>query len=123
MEKENPKIEWIKKSGKDCLKFTFSDKLNIEDANLAIKKWKKAFAEKPQEKIIIIWECSEMSGYDNEARIQWQKTLRETENQIASIWLITTSNIIKLGAAVMSLFISLKINTVSSENEINIKTD
>jgi phosphopantetheine adenylyltransferase len=62
-----------------------------------------------------------MGGYDTEARLQWQKTLKELENQIDTVWLITQSSLIKMGASVMSLFTKLKIQVVRSESEIRFK--
>jgi endo-beta-N-acetylglucosaminidase D len=120
MENENPKIEWCQKLGISYLKFTFKGKLKESDALKAIKKWKEAFNTKSGEKIVLVWDCLEMENYDTNSRIEWQNALKEMKNQIDSIWLITNSVLIKVGARVMSLFTSLEIKIVSSENEINI---
>jgi len=118
MENENPKIEWLQRAKKDCLKFTFKETLTEQNAIIAIQKWEKAFASKPEEKIIIIWDCSKMSGYSTKSRILWQNALKEMKEQIDIIWLISQSSLIKMGASVMGLFTSLKIKTVSKESEI-----
>jgi len=121
MEKENPIIEWVEKNGEPCLKFTFNGRLLEEDAIVAIEKWRNAFTARQGEKINIIWNCLNMSGYDSGARRKWQEALKEMKDQIKSIWLVSTSPIIKTGALVMRVFTSLDIQMVESEDEIRIK--
>ena len=82
------------------------------------KKWKEAFQSRPDDKITIVWECLNMTGYETQARIQWQETLKELQPQIKDIWLISDSNLIKTGARVMSVFTSLNIHIVDSEEDI-----
>ena len=120
METDNPRIEWMKKSGKEYLNFTFKEKLTEQDARVTIEKWRKAFQSRSGEKIILVWDCMIMRGYENEARIQWQNALKEMKEQIASICLVTRSNLIQVGASVISVFTSLEIKTVGSVDEIDI---
>ena len=120
MPKENPGLEWVQKSGRNCLKFTFEGTLTEEEAVQAIEKWREAFRSKPKEKIILIWECRRMAGYDTGSRVNWQEALKEMNNQIADIWLVTSSNFVKIGARVMSVFTSLNIHIVDSESDIEI---
>ncbi len=117
---ENPKIEWMKTERQKCLKFTFFDKLTEDGAVAGIKKWKNYFAEYPDDKITLIWDCLNMSGYDPAARSQWQTTIKEMKNQMDTIWLITNSVLIRMGASAMSVFASFKIKVVTSEKEINL---
>jgi hypothetical protein len=118
MESGNPRIEWLQKSGMNYLKFTFKDTLTEEMARTAIKKWREAFQSKSGQKITLVWDCLEMAGYDTGSRHQWQIALKEMKDQIETVWLITKSNIVQMGASVMSLFSTLEIKTVSSESEI-----
>ncbi len=120
MESNNPKLEWLVINEKECLKFTFSDVLTEQLAIAAIDDWKKAFASKPDEKIILIWNCLNMDRYDNKARTRWQKALKEMKSQIDCVWLINESNIIRMGASIMSLFVSFEIKVAGSESEIKI---
>jgi len=114
----NLNIDWIEKSGKPCLKFTFGQNLTEKDAGEAIVEWRKAFQSKMGQAIVLIWDCREMKGYESAARVNWQSALKEMKSQIDTIWLITESNFIKMGASVMSMFSSLEIKVVSSEDEI-----
>jgi hypothetical protein len=115
---ENPTMEWVRKSGKDCLKFTFKGKFMDQDAAGATEKWRQAFASRKQEKIILIWDCLDMQDYDQHARTLWQNTCKELKDQISIIWVMTNSILIRMGASVISVFTSLKIKVVSSEKDI-----
>ncbi len=120
MKSENPTIEWYKKSGEQCLKFTFQEKLTEREAAIAIDEWREAFESKPGEKITLIWECNKMQGYETGARAKWTEALKELKSQIGPIWLISDSTFIRMGASVMAMFSSLNIKPVVSENEIQI---
>ena len=118
MKNENPRIEWAENSGKQCLKFTFGEKLTTQEAEVAIAEWQKAFQSKKDTSIILIWDCREMRGYDSDARVKWTDALKEMKSQIDSIWLISASSAIKIGASVMSFFSNLDIKPISCESEI-----
>jgi hypothetical protein len=120
MKSENPKIEWYEKSGKQCLKFIFGEKLTEKEAEIAIAEWGEAFQSKKDQKIILIWDCRKMKGYETGARTKWTDALKNMKSQIATIWLISDSAFIRIGASVMAMFSSLNINAISSESEIAI---
>lgn len=117
---ENPKIEWIDKFGKRCLKFTFAGSFSEHDAKLGIARWREALAGKQGEKIVHIWNCLGMKDYDQQARTMWSETCKELNDHIDVIWVITNSLLIKMGATVISVFTSLNIKVVSSEADIRI---
>jgi hypothetical protein len=116
----NPRIEWSEKSGKRCLRFTFGESLTEREAEFAIMEWKRAFQSTEDESIVLIWDCTEMKEYDKEARVKWTGALDEMKSQIDTIWLISSSSIIRMGATIMSMFSSLKLKAVSSESKIEI---
>jgi len=115
---ENPKIEWVNKSGKQYLKFTFTGKFTMDDAVPALDRWRQMFAEKNGQKISLIWDCLQMDDYEHEARTLWQNGCKEMKEQIEIIWVITNSLLIRMGASVISVFTSLKLKVVGSEGEI-----
>ncbi len=117
---ENLKVEWITKSGRDCLKFTFFGKFTVQDAIPALEKWRQAFAERPEGKIPLIWDCLNMEDYDHEARTLWQDACKEMKDRIDTIWVLTNSLLIRMGASVISVFTSLKIKVVSSEDQVQV---
>ena len=117
---DNPKIEWVQKSGKNCLKFTFEKSFKLHDAQEGIKEWREALATRPQERIVHIWNCLAMKDYDQPARTMWSEACKELKDQIDVIWVITNSLLIKMGATVISVFTSLNIKVVSSEADIRL---
>ncbi len=117
---ENPKIELCDINGSEFLRFTFRDKFLKDHAKNATQEWDEIFESTHGEKVPIIWDCINMTGYDHKARILWQKEIKKLKKQIDCVWLITDSKIIKAGAKTMSLFTSFKINVIESENQINI---
>ena len=118
MNNRNPIIEWSETSGKECLRFTFGENLTVDEALVAIAEWKNRFKEKADKPILIIWDCRKMRRYEQYARVKWIAALKEMKTDIKSIWLITDNLYIKFGASLMSTFTSIKINSVSSEDEI-----
>jgi len=104
----------------NCLHFYFKGELSYETALDAIDQWKEYFQSHPNEKIPIIWNCLEMTGYKPLARTAWQSAIKQMKDQIDSIWLVTSSTLIKSGAMLMSMMSSLKIKTVKNEDEVNI---
>ena len=114
----NPKIEWSQKRGRQCLIFTFEDRLTSKDADVAVEDWKRMFQSKAGESIILIWDCRKMKGYDSEARVIWANALKEMKSQIEKVWLISDSALIRMGASVMGLLTSLNIKAISSESAI-----
>jgi len=120
-----PEIEFSEKFGKYYLKFKFYGKLKKDEAAEAIKIWDEYFLKNKNRKIIIIWHCLEMTGYEKGAREIWQKTLKKMSNKIEGIWVITNSSVIRMGASLISLFAAYPIKIVSTEDEIydNIKNN
>ena len=116
----NPQIEWCQKSGQECLRFCFGERLTEKEADIAITVWKDAFQSKRDKSVTLIWDCKNMKGYETGARDKWTKALKEMKGQIASIWLISDSAIIRMGASVMGLLSALKIRPISSESDIAI---
>jgi hypothetical protein len=118
MKNQNPRIEWSQISGKECLRFIFGERLTVNEAEVAIEEWRKAFQSKIDKAIILIWDCNKMRGYDSDARVKWTVALKEMKSQIDSIWLISDSQVIRIGASVMGFFSNLDIKPISAESEI-----
>ena len=118
MKSEIPSIEWYQISGKEYLKFIFGEKFTEKEAEVAIEEWTELFNSKDNKKIILVWDCRRMKGYETGARTKWTQALKELKPQIDAIWLISESAFIKMGASVMAMFSNINIKPISSEKEI-----
>ena len=103
----------------EILQFDFCGELTEKDAMEGIKEWKELFAFSREQKLNIIWNCENMTGYENKARIAWQKAIKELKKQIKCIWLITDSKIIRTGAVLMNTFTSFNLRVVKSSEKIS----
>ena len=117
-ETENPKVELVTFNNEDCLRFTFSGHFTVEDAEFGVSEWKDFFASAGNQKVIVIWDARQMSGFDNKARVIWQHAIKELKKQIECVWLIADSKVIRAGAKVMSAFTSFCLKAVNDENKI-----
>ena len=61
-----------------------------------------------------------MTRYELGAKKRWTAALKDMKTDIKSIWLITDNRYIRFGASIMSIFSSLEIKAVNSEDEITI---
>lgn len=104
-------------NGIDCIHFNFTGRFTEENAINSIVKWKEML-ENQNTKIAHVWNCLQMKGYEPMARISWQKAIKELKDKIGTIWLITESSIILAGASIISLFTSMNIRTVKTEDNI-----
>ena len=111
-------IHWKNVNNRICLHFTFQGILSYELAMNGVNEWRKHFQGKEKLKIVIVWDCIKMTGYEPRSRIIWQKALKEMKEQIDTIWLISNSPIIKTGAKIMSLAVSYDIKGISKETDI-----
>jgi len=112
------KIELYECRKDECLKFTFKGKFSTQDALSGSNEWKELFSSTNEEKIMLIWDCLEMTGYESKARVVWQQVMKELKGKIDCVWLISNSKIIRTGAKLMSAFTGFKIKAVKSEKDI-----
>jgi len=112
-------IDFYEINEEECLKFTFVERFLAQDAKEGVEKWNDFFSSINQgEKIPVIWDCLKMTGFDNKARVTWQKAIKKFKKQIETVWLITDSKTITAGAKLMSAFTSFKIKVIKEESYI-----
>ena len=117
-ERKNINIELVTFQGEDCLKFTFIGQFTEDDAVFGVSEWKELFASAGDERVIVIWDSKQMTGFENKARVIWQYAIKELKKQIDCVWLISDSKIIRAGAKVMSAFTSFNLKVVNDESKI-----
>lgn len=118
MNEAYPNVGWCEKLGGNNLRFTFGEKLTEKDAEQAIVLWKEAFQKKKNDKVNLIWDCTNMKAYESGARKKWTNALFELKPQIGTIWLISESPLIRMGASVMGMATSLNIRTLGATEDI-----
>lgn len=118
MNKTIPEICWRKFKDVHCLYFCFYGELSHEGAIDGIDRWQRLLEENPTGKVTLVWDARKMTGYEKEARRAWQDMLQRTKLQIDTIWLVSNSAFIRVGASVMSVFTRLKIRAVSDLHEV-----
>ena len=90
-----------------------------ENALSATSKWREEIATMDSgEKANIICNCLNMTGYDTEARKQWQQTISDLKSQIKCMWIVTDNNLFRIAARTMGLMTNFQIKTAKSESEI-----
>jgi hypothetical protein len=88
----------------------FEGKLTTEEALSAISRL-QGMVDPLDGKITLVWECTNMKGFDTAAREAWQVFIKNISSKIAAIHLITPNLLIRSGALVIGAFARLKITS------------
>lgn len=114
-------IHFVQLNNKAYLQFDFTGHLTEEIASRAIKQWKTE-VEKTQlanSKVDLIYNCIAMTGFDTNARRNWQVAMKELQSRTNEIWIVS-DNILILGAAkTMGLLTRYTIKAVRSIKDIS----
>ena len=91
--------------GEQCLRFDFKGKFDLATCKEAVNTWQNEFARLNGRQIPIIWDCSNMSGFDVEAQREWVKWMKGLSHQIEKV-IVIADNIVIRGAArlILKLF-------------------
>lgn len=111
-------LEQHRKAGKDFLCFTFRGTLTHKKAVELCERMKTSCSSNPGKNFVVVFNATNMENYEPQARVVFQKCIKELIKQIDKIWLVTDSKIIRGGASIMSLIIGLPIKAVKSEQQI-----
>ena len=116
----SPQVAWEDIDGRQCLVVTFSGKLTRADAASAMDII-RAEVEGAAEPVVMVWEATAMSGYESEARTLWQEGLAELKPGIQAIHLVSESAVIRMGAAVVGMFVGYPITSWSSRADVRLR--
>ena len=115
---DNKWITKVKINDNDCLRFVFAGVLTQNQSLEACAEWTEIFNLDKGKKYTIIFNSIKLDNYEPLARGVFQKTIKELNNQIIKIWVVTDSKLISGGAAIMGMFTSFPIKSVTSEEQI-----
>jgi hypothetical protein len=102
-------VYWADVDGQQCLAIRFVGSLSVDAARWALDEVRAALRDR-DDKVTMIWDAAEMTGYETEARTLWQEGMAEVKPRIDAIHLVAESAIIRMGAAVVGMFIGYKIH-------------
>ncbi|WP_258100224.1 STAS/SEC14 domain-containing protein [Marinoscillum pacificum] len=105
MNNKNISIYRYMLSGEQTLRFDFKGKFDLATCTEAVNIWQNEFDRLNGGKISIIWDCSQMSGFDIEAQREWVKWMKGLSDQIEKV-IVVADNIVIRGAArlILKLF-------------------
>jgi|GEM_PF-3528697 len=81
--------------------FFFRGKFSERTSKEAAKVWSTVFEEDQKQQYHIVWDCTEMKGFEINARKQWYELLSKYRPQIAHVTTICSSIMIRSAAKVM----------------------
>ncbi|MBT31907.1 MAG: hypothetical protein CMO01_19795, partial [Thalassobius sp.] len=95
-------IDWKSIGNATYLYFKFNGIFSYQSCVEGVNKWTD-MVQNQISNIHLVWNCTEMQAYEPKARLYWQKALEENYFKIASIHLITSSPIVKIGTQIMMM--------------------
>lgn len=108
--------------GKNCLYFEFKGVFDDKLADEVLPQAKKILQNEliDDKTLCVVCSCKEMKDYDPMARVKFQKFLKNYEKNIKTMWIITSSKIIKYGGLLMDLVLPFSIKIVENEEQIKL---
>lgn len=97
---------------KKYIQFNFVGHLDHPSAVKGIEVWKQYMTGTGRHDLI--YNCTDMSGFDSTARQLWQSTMKEFKNQIGNIWMISDNRFILAAAKTMGILAGFSIKTARS---------
>jgi hypothetical protein len=115
-----PEVAWQEIDGQRCLVIRFAGNLSADAARLALERVRTALDERGGD-VTMVWDAGEMTGYDTETRTLWQSNMDELKPRIAAIHLVARSTIVRMGAAVVGMFMRYPIRTWESLDAVRLR--
>lgn len=86
------------------MRFVFKGHFNQEICQAATSVWSQKFDSQPNESYDLLWDCTQMDGFDYDARNDWMETMTRYSERINSIHVVSNSILIRGAARVMGKF-------------------
>ena len=99
----HPQITIDQRSFNDdpCLYIKFRGKLDNTSAQKACNEWGALLQNSSLEKFVIVWDCTDMTGFENSARNTWQECLTQSKHKISFVVLISGNIVIRSAGKLM----------------------
>lgn len=115
----SPTMAWRVVQGKRCLHLRFEGRFTLEDCREALRTLAGRFREEDPP-ITMVWECTEMTGFDTQAREAWGRFLRANRYKIAAIHLIADKVLIRTGGMGVGVFARIPVTPWRSLAELEV---
>ena len=109
-------VSEVSRDGKTFIQFDFHGHLDYAEAVQAIARWKELMTGDGRKDLI--YNCTDMTGFDSGARKIWQAQLTELKSRIGIIWMISTNRIILTAAKTMALLAGFPMKTARTLEEV-----
>ncbi|WP_436516144.1 hypothetical protein [Ekhidna sp. To15] len=94
----------------DCLYFKFKGKFSQATSKAGSNAWSNYIGENPTGSFEFVWDCSDMTGFELQARKEWYNAIQRHKDQIFKVYVISDKLMIRSAAKVM-----LQLFGISSE--------
>lgn len=112
------KIGSSKRGSVDSLNFTFKGQFTEAASIEACQSWDLLMAKNPT-KQILIWDCSEMNGFEMAAKNQWIKSLNLNAKKISKVVVVSDNIMIRGAAHLMLKLFSFDSKVFRSSNKLD----
>jgi hypothetical protein len=104
----------------NCLLFEFNGKFTERASIDGTRAWAD-YMDKNEGQFIFIWDCTNMDGFEMNARKKWYETMKLYSHRIIFIHVVANNIIIRSAAKVMLNFFGLKGVIVRTMEELRAK--
>ena len=67
---------------------------------------------------VMIWDCTEMTGFDRDARLIWQRGMRRASSGIREVWVVSADPQIRDGAELIGAFGEVNVHLVDTWSDL-----
>ena len=111
-------IRMAREMGLNHLEFRFYGYFSADASQRAAMVWGEVFENNPEMTYSLVWDCSQMTGFDPAARKEWYRTLKKYKSRIIDVVVISPSLLIRSAARVMLEFFGLGSRIARSRQEL-----
>ena len=109
-------------AGKSCLTHVFKGHLTKAEAQEHLRQQRLRMKSLGRP-VIFVWDCREMSSYESAARLLWQAELSALRGEIREAWVVSGSQLIRMGASMLGMFGHFPIHTCSTMEDVLRRND
>ncbi len=105
----------------NCMHFVFKGKFSVATSISASACWSNLLSENPNIHYDFIWDCTQMTGFELQARKEWYNAIQKHKNQIKKVYVISDKLMIRSAAKVMLQFFGIKSQIARSNDNLEMK--